>query len=181
MKLCTTKIELNRVHTCVVLCTCKIFKLLYVDMKGFINGSFSFQINENIFSQRSFVWLLKEYIYALTDWSMSGGDDRLSAADALDKAKSTIEEMITIADRRAGEYYSQMLRFTFRCLLTYLWAIISEHIINIILKINDMRLLAQAYMTKGNIYLGEETAVKVSFPVFATEYLELCSFRSAAL
>ena len=99
MKLCTTKIELNRVHTCVVLCTCKIFKLLYVDMKGFINGSFSCQINENIFFQRLLAGVLRSYVYTLTEWSDSGGDDRLSAEDALDKAKSTIEEMITIAQQ----------------------------------------------------------------------------------
>ena len=65
-------------------------------MKCFINGSFSFQINENIFLQRSLGWLLKNYVYALTGWSRSG-DERLSAEDALDRAKSTIEEIITIA------------------------------------------------------------------------------------
>ena len=97
MKLCTTKIELNGVHTCVGLCTCKIFKLLYVDMKVLLNGSFSFQINENIFSQRSLADLLQFYVYALNNWGRSGGDDRLLAEAALDKAKSTLEEMITIA------------------------------------------------------------------------------------
>ena len=65
-------------------------------MKGFINGSFSFQINENIFFQRLLAGVLRSYVYTLTAWSESGGDDRLSAADALDKAKSTIEEMINI-------------------------------------------------------------------------------------
>ena len=65
-------------------------------MKGFINGSFSFKINENIFSQNSLTPLLRNYAYALTEWSRSGGDDNLLAAHALDKAKSTIEEMITI-------------------------------------------------------------------------------------
>ena len=99
MKLCTTKIELNRVHTCVVSRACKIFKLLYVDMKGFINGSFSFQINENIFSQRLLGEVLGDYVYALREWSRLGGDDRLSAAHALDKARSTVEEIITIAQQ----------------------------------------------------------------------------------
>ena len=99
MKLCTTKIELNRVHRCVVLCTCKIFKLLHVDMKGFINLWFSFQISENIFLQRSLARLLKDYVYALSEWRRLGGDDRLSAADALDKAKSTVEEVITITQQ----------------------------------------------------------------------------------
>ena len=65
-------------------------------MKGFINGSFSFRSNENIFLQKFLAWLLKDYVYALTAWSQSGGDDRLSAADALVKAKSAIEEIITI-------------------------------------------------------------------------------------
>ena len=44
-----------------------------------------------------------------------------------------------------------------------------------------MWLLASAYMKKGNIHLGEEEAVKVTFTVFVTEYLELCSYRSADL
>ena len=96
MKIYTTKIELNRVHICVALCTCKIFKLLYVDMKVLLNGSFSFQINENIFLQSLLAELLEDYVYALTEWSHSGGDGRLSAEDARDKAKSAIEEMITI-------------------------------------------------------------------------------------
>ena len=99
MKLCTTKIKLNRVHTCVGLCTRKIFNLLYVDMKGFIYGSFSFQINENIFSQRLLGELLENYVYALTEWRRLGGVESLSAEDALDKAKSTIEEIITIAEQ----------------------------------------------------------------------------------
>ena len=68
-------------------------------MKGFINGLFSFQINENIFSQRSLAQLLSDYVYALTLWSRSGRDDGLSAADAVDKADSTIEEIITIAQQ----------------------------------------------------------------------------------
>ena len=68
-------------------------------MKGLLNGSFSFQINENIFLQRLLGWLLKNYVYALTLWSWFGGDERLSAEDALDKAKSTIEEVITIAQQ----------------------------------------------------------------------------------
>ena len=68
-------------------------------MEGFINGSFSFQINENIFLQRSLAWLLKNHVYALTEWSQSGGDESLSAAHALDKAKSTIEEIITTAQQ----------------------------------------------------------------------------------
>ena len=100
MKLCTTKKEeLNRVHRCVVLCTCKIFKLLHDDMNVLLNVSFSFQINENIFLQRLLALLLKEYVYALTGWSWFGGGDRLSAEDALDKAKSTLEEIITIAQQ----------------------------------------------------------------------------------
>ena len=40
--------------------------------------------------------MLRDYVYALTSWSRFGGDERLSAEDALDKAKSTTEEMITI-------------------------------------------------------------------------------------
>ena len=44
-----------------------------------------------------------------------------------------------------------------------------------------MRLLASAYMKKGEIHQGEEAAVKVTFTVFVTKYLELCSSRSAAL
>ena len=55
------------------------------------------------------------------------------------------------------------------------------YIINIIFKINDMRLLANAYMKKGNIHQGDKAAVKVSFTVFVTKYLELCSYQSAAL
>ena len=50
-----------------------------------------------------------------------------------------------------------------------------------ILKINDMEILADAYMNKGDIHRGEEEAVKVTFNVFVTEYLELYSYRSAAL
>ena len=73
-----------------------------------------------------------------------------------------------------------MLQFTVMCLLTYLragWT----YIINIILKINDMGLLAEAYMTKGDIHQGEEEAVKVTFTILVTKYLELCSCRSADL
>ena len=33
-----------------------------------------------------------------------------------------------------------------------------------------MRLLADAYMLKGNIHQGEEEAVKVSFILFVTQY-----------
>ena len=68
-------------------------------MTGFINGSFSFQINENIFLQSSLAWVLKDYVFALTAWSRSRGVERLSAEDALDKATSAIEEIITIAQQ----------------------------------------------------------------------------------
>ena len=37
-----------------------------------------------------------------------------------------------------------------------------------ILKINDKRLLAGAYIRKGDIHQGEEEAVKVSFTVLVT-------------
>ena len=50
-----------------------------------------------------------------------------------------------------------------------------------ILKINDMTVLADAYMKKGSIHQGEEAAVKVTFTVVVTQYLELCSCRSADL
>ena len=180
MKICTTKIELNRVHTCVVLCTCKIFKLLYVDMEGFINGSFPFQINQIIFLQSSLAQLLRDYIYALTEWSRSGGDKSLSAEDALNKAKSTIEEMITITTQ------VNILLKCYDLWLFIYWLAVQEwylniNTLNIILKINDMRLLASAYMRKGNIYLGDEVAVKVTFTVVVTKYLEPCSCRSADL
>ena len=52
---------------------------------------------KTLFCQSSLAWLLKSYVYALTEWSQLGGDDHLSAEDALDKATSTIEEIITIA------------------------------------------------------------------------------------
>ena len=51
------------------------------------------------FSQRALAQLLKNYVYVLTEWSQSGGDDRLAAEDALNKAKSTLEEIITIAKK----------------------------------------------------------------------------------
>ena len=50
-----------------------------------------------VFFQRSFADLLSNYAYALTEWSLSGGDDRLSAADAKNKATSATEEIITFA------------------------------------------------------------------------------------
>ena len=49
------------------------------------------------FSQRILGEVLKDYVYALTEWRRLGRDDRLSAQDARDKATSTIEEMISIA------------------------------------------------------------------------------------
>ena len=55
--------------------------------------------NKITFSQRLLAQLLESYVYALTEWSRSGGDDRLSAEDARDKDKSVVEEMITIAQQ----------------------------------------------------------------------------------
>ena len=52
--------------------------------------------------------VLRDYVYALTDWSLSGGDDRLSAEDALDKARSAIVEMISIA---------QQVKYVFKSML----------------------------------------------------------------
>ena len=49
-----------------------------------------------LFFQKSLGDVLNSYVYALTQWSRSGGDECLSAADAKDKTKSVIEEMITI-------------------------------------------------------------------------------------
>ena len=48
--------------------------------------------------------MLKNYLYALTQWSERGGDDRLSAADANNKAKSVLEEVITIAKQVDDPY-----------------------------------------------------------------------------
>ena len=55
---------------------------------------FLFETIKTFFPQRLLAWLLKYYVYALTEWNKFGGDERLSAADALDKAKSTIAEII---------------------------------------------------------------------------------------
>ena len=43
------------------------------------------------------VQLLFDKFYALNEWCLSGGDDRLSANDAKDKANSVVDESITIA------------------------------------------------------------------------------------
>ena len=40
---------------------------------------------------------MNKYVYALTVWNQFGGDERLSVKDALDKANSSLDEMITVA------------------------------------------------------------------------------------
>ena len=49
--------------------------------------------------------VLRCYVCALTQWSRSGGDDRLSAADEKDKAKSVLEEII--AHAKQVKYFSK--------------------------------------------------------------------------
>ena len=62
-----------------------------------------------LYVQKSLGRVLNSYVYGLTEWSKSGGDDRLSAADAKEKAKCFTEEMITIA--KQVQYFRTFLGF----------------------------------------------------------------------
>ena len=75
---------------------------------GFTKKAITLKRYKIIFSQKSLGVVLRDYVYALTDWSLSGGDDRLSAEDALDKARSAIVEMISIA---------QQVKYVFKSML----------------------------------------------------------------
>ena len=82
--------------SCDVLCNCKLFGIDLYCHEGYFD--YFFWNNENIPLRNHLPVAVEGLRLRINlEWSRSGGDDRLSAEDARDKAKSAIEEIIAIA------------------------------------------------------------------------------------